>query len=242
MRESSNPVFRSVEKGNTESYTNAASFAGISIKTGTLLLVALLSAVGASFLLRENPSAAFAILGVSGIVGFISVMIGILIPRVAAPFSILYSAAEGFLLGAVTALLETVVPGIGLTAVLGTLVIFGVMLALYASRTIRATNRLRKTMYGMIIGILIFSILAIFIKPLNTLFISNPVVGILFSLFFIGYGAIMLVLDFDRAEYIVQSGADKKYEWSVSLGLMVTIFWIYLEIVRLVALLAANKN
>lgn len=242
MRDSSNPVFRSVEKGNTQSYTNAATFAGISIKTGVLLLVAVLSAFGANLLIKTDQIAPLVtILGVSGIVGFIAVLIGIMVPRLSGPFAILYAAAEGFMLGTITILLNQVLPGIGLTAVTATAVIFGVMLLLYSSRTLRATNRFKKTMYSMILGILIFSLLSVFIAPLRAIY-DNPFLGVVLSIFFIGYGAFMLILDFDRAEYIVSSGADKKYEWSVSLGLMVTIVWIYIEVLRLLVILFANKE
>lgn len=244
MNNSSNPVFRTIEE--TGVATNSATYLGITLKTGSLLLVAILAAFGANILLQNNVDALVSILAVSGIVAFIAVLLGIFIPRLAGPFSILYSAAQGFTLGTLTLILETVLPGIGIMAVTATLVIFGVMLALYSSRTIRATNKMKKFMYGTILGILAFSLIMLifsFISPSITASIaSNTPLMILVSLFLIAYGAFMLILDFDRAEQIVQSGADKKYEWSVALGLMVTIIWIYIEVIRLLVLLMNRSN
>lgn len=241
---SSNPVFRTVDE--TYASSNTASYLGITIKTSLLLLAAVFAAIGANFLLKNNQDSLFVLLGASGIVAFASVLLGIFIPRLAAPFAILYSVAQGFTLGFLTIVLNSVLPGIGYIAISATLVIFGVMLLLYSSRTIRATNKLKKFMFGTIFGILAFSLVMLlfsFILPtVTSTFLSNPFVIVLSSVFFIGYGAFMLILDFDRAEQLVQSGADKKYEWTVALGLMVTIVWIYIEVLRLLSYIMSKSG
>jgi len=56
------------------------------------------------------------------------------------------------------------------------------------------------------------------------------------------FGALMLALDFDRAEMIVENGADKSYEWIVAVGLMVTIVWIYIELLRFLAIFASSRR
>lgn len=241
---SSNPVFRTIDESQVSS--NTASFSGITAKTGILLLTALLATVGANLLIsNEMYDSLYIILGTSGIVAFIAVMLGIFIPRLTAPFSILYSAAQGFTLGTLTLILNQVMPGIGIMAVTATLTIFGIMLALYSSKTLRATNKFRKFMYGTILGIFAFTLISLIITLINPNilnFMNNPTVAILVSVFLIAYGAFMLILDFDRAQQIVESGADKRYEWTAALGLMVTIVWIYIEVLRLLTILLANRE
>jgi len=139
-------------------------------------------------------------------------------------------------------LINTFYPGVAVAAVIGTASIFTVMLFLYSSRTIRVTSRFRKIMYSVLLAFLVFFIvfglLGLFGSGVS---ISEPmalgITGIL-----IIFGALMLTLDFDRAEMIVESGADKSYEWVVAVGLMVTIVWIYIELLRFLAILASRRN
>jgi len=242
MNKVRNPILNRINNEETIDRSYTATYAGISIKTGILLLVTILSGIGAWWLLYNNLQAAVTILAVTGITAFISVMIASFIPRVAAPFSILYSAAQGFSLVLITVIAEIYYQGIGLTAVIITVIIFGVMLALYSSRTIRATSRFRKVMFTALISILIFSIISMFIPQINLLFTNNFGLGVILSLALILFGAFMLVLNFDQAEMIVQNQAPKNFEWSVSLGLMITIIWIYVEVLRLLIILASNRD
>lgn len=242
MQRTKNPILNQVSNADVMDRSNSATYLGISIKTGILLLTTIISGLFAWFLISTKPESAVTILSVSGITAFISVLLASFIPRMAMPFSILYTLAEGFILGALTVVAEAFAPGIGMTAVIITVVIFGVMLALYSSRTIRATSKFRKFMFSTIIAILIFSILGALIPQISALFANNFGLAIGLSAFLIIYGAFMLILNFDQAEYVVDAGADKMYEWSVSLGLMITIFWIYIEVIRLLIILAANRD
>lgn len=242
MQRVKNPVLNRLDNQEVYDRSYSSTYLGVSVKTGLLLLVTILSGIGAWWLLNNNINAAITILAVTGITAFISVMIASFFPRVAMPFSILYSAAQGFSLGLLTIIADEAFPGIGLTAVTITVVIFGVMLALYSSRTIRATSRFRKVMFTALISILIFSILSIFIPGINNLFVNNFGLAVGMSLLLILFGAFMLILNFDQAEMIVSHGAPKNYEWSVALGLMVTIIWIYVEVLRLLIILLSNRD
>lgn len=242
MQRVNNPVLRNVDQTVVDR-SNTATYLGVTIKTSILLLITILSGVFAWFLLKtEQTDALVTILAVSGITAFVSVLLASFIPRLAMPFSVLYSAAQGFSLGLITVIANLIEPGIGMNAVIITIVIFGVMLALYSSRTIRATNRFRKIMFTIILSILVFSILTMIISPLRNLFLNNFALAAGLSIFLIIYGAFMLILNFDQAEQIVTHGAPKNYEWTVSLGLMITIIWIYMEVIRLLVLIAANRD
>lgn len=241
---SSNPVFSRIERDNVYADTAGATFGGITIKTGLMFLVAVLSGFFAFNLLLTNPEALVIILPVSVIVGFISSLIGIMSVRLSAPFALLYAACEGVLLGTLTTLLDSVYPGIGISAIGATIILFGVMLLLYATRVIQVTNRFRKVMFASLITMLLVVVFNLLLSLMGiNLFTAVPdglVIGI--TIFLIIYGALMLTLDFDRAEFIVSAGADKRMEWQVSLGLMITIVWIYVYMIRLFAMLASRKD
>ncbi|WP_052589968.1 Bax inhibitor-1/YccA family protein [Haploplasma axanthum] len=241
MMNSSNPVFRSVEKDEVRDRSFGATYTGVSIKTVVLVLVSFLAAFFAATLIKDNKiEPVITIISVSGIVAFISVLIGTMIPRISMPFSILYAAAQGFTLGTLTVLLELVFPGnqIGLTAVIATGLIFAVMLGLYSIRAVRATNKFKKIMFGTLFTLLILSIIGIFVPSLDLFSSGNIFIAGLLVLF----GAFMLVLDFDRAEQIVEMGASKQYEWTVALGLMVTLVWIYVQVLRVIVIVLGRRN
>lgn len=243
MRQTSNPVFRSIEKNDTYVGERTASYSGISVKMGIMFALMLLGgALAASLLSNGEIERLVGIISVAGIAGFISVIIAIFSVRFAAPFSMLYAFAQGITVGTLTLIVEEVLPGTGFIAMVATAIIFGVMLLLYSIKAIRVTPKFRIMMFGIIITILIFSIMSVFIPPLNALFFGNSIASIGISLFLIIYGAFMLTLDFDRAKTMVEYGADKRTEWQISVGLLVTIIWIYVEILRLLVLLASRRD
>ena len=85
------------------------------------------------------------------------------------------------------------------------------------------------------------TIFGIFGMLLGFLFIQGGI-GLVVSGALVLFGALMLTLDFDRAEMIVEGGADRAYEWTVAVGLMVTIIWIYVELLRFLAILNSRRN
>lgn len=243
MRQTSNPVFRTLEKNDTYVGERAASYSGISLKMGIMFGLMLLGGALAASLLRNGEiERLMGIIGVASIAGFIAVLISIFSVRFAAPFSMLYAFAQGITVGTLTLIVEGYLPGTGTIAMVATAIIFGVMLLLYSIKAIRVTPKFRIMMFGIIITILIFSIMSIFIQPLNDLFYGNSVASIVISVFLIIYGAFMLTLDFDRAKTMVEYGADKRTEWQIAVGLLVTIIWIYVEILRLLVMIASRRD
>jgi len=238
---SSNPVFRSLERSEVFASTETATYSGIVIKTVIMLLTAVITGfLAVNFL----GALSYPLLIVAMIVALISVLVASRSPRLAPTFSMVYAVAEGVLLGVITLIFEVLFPGVAIAAVIGTASIFTVMLFLYSSRTIRVTPRFRKIMYGMLLGILLFFVSSMLIN----LFARTPVIVfsnsamLLISGLLIVFGAFMLTLDFDRAEQIVNGGFGKEYEWLVALGLMVTIVWIYLELLRFLAIISSNRR
>jgi uncharacterized YccA/Bax inhibitor family protein len=126
--------------------------------------------------------------------------------------------------------------GIVLQAVGTTLAVFGVMLMLYRSKVIRVTDRFRRIVIGATLGLAVFYLASFLFSLFGasiSFFTGSNAVGILFSLFVAGLAAFNLALDFDFIERGQQMGLPRRMEWFAALGLLVTLVWLYLEILRL---------
>lgn len=247
MISNTNPVFSTIPVETTHfDEVDAASYKGITIKTSILLLVTIAVAVLSVYLLptmlNNNPTGLYVALGVSSFVGIFTVMFGRMSSKAAKYCSFIYSAMQGFALGVISAICELFVPGIASVAIFSTLIIFGVMLVLYATGVLRQGTFFRKLAFGLSFGAIA---LLIFI-PLMSLFVPTLFdnLGLLIGLeaFFLIYGAITLIFNFDEASIVVNSGCTKDAEWSVSLGLIISIFYIYVEVLRLLLLVLANND
>ncbi len=253
MFKNTNPVFSKVRKDTSDqAISYGASYTGITLKTGLLFLLIVASAFGSYFILAKAPFEVYiAGLIISSIVAFVSVFIASFSPKLAMPFSILYSIAEGFLLGFIVLIYTLAFPNDNIAglAILITLGIFAGMLVLYSTKLIVVTSRFRRVMLGFTFAIL-FTFIFVGIASLfdggrlsYTLF-GNPNSGLVLflALLLVLYGAFMLVMSFDDARNIVSMGADKKYEWVVSLGLVVSTIYIFIQVLRLLAILASRRD
>jgi len=149
-----------------------------------------------------------------------------------------YALLEGAFLGAISALYNTAYDGIVVQAVGLTIGVFAVMLFLYGTRIIKVTEKLRMGIVaatGAIMLVYVANlILGIFGASVPFLHDTGPL-GIGISLVIVGVAAFNLLLDFDFIERGVAAGAEKKMEWYAAFGLLVTIVWLYLELLRLLA-------
>lgn len=149
----------------------------------------------------------------------------------------LYAIAEGGLLGAFSAIMEAQYPGIAIQALLLTTAIFFVMLTLYRTGTIEVTDKLRSGIVAatgaiMVVYLISFVGQMFFGSAIPMIHESGPI-GIGFSLVVVGVAAFNLLLDFDFIERMTEKDADKKYEWMGAFGLIVTLVWLYIEILIL---------
>ncbi len=237
-----NPVFRSIEKQDAYAVDQAASYKGIILKTTLLLLVAAASGFLSLMYLGDNYGP---VLMGSFVVGLLSVILINFFPRLGMVFGLLYALSEGVILGLVTFMFEIEFQGITVSAILATLTVFSVMLFLYSSGVIRVTSRLRRmvstVLISMLVFFVIFGILSMSFRD-SALFSVSPGILLAVSAVMIVFGAIMLTLDFDNAARIVDGQADKTYEWVVAVGLMVTLVWIYIEMLRILAIISSRRN
>jgi uncharacterized YccA/Bax inhibitor family protein len=202
----------------------------------SLLLAILTGTAGWTWTQMAHSAMNPALIGVSLIGGFILAMITCFKPTVAPFTSPFYAAFEGVFLGAISNMIDRRYPGIALQAVALTFATTGMMLFLYGTRIIRVTQRLAMGIVaatGAIALVYIVSmVLSLFHVTVPFIYSAGPI-GIGFSLFVVGLAAFNLLLDFDFIERGAASGAPKSMEWYGAFGLMVTLVWLYLEILRL---------
>jgi uncharacterized YccA/Bax inhibitor family protein len=220
--------------------TGVMTMQGTVDKTAILLAVVIFTAIWPWRLFFEsrNPELLLPWLGIGAIGGFIVAMLTIFKKTWAPATAPIYAACEGLVLGSTSALFELRYPGIVLRAVALT---FGVLLTLlvaYRSGAIRATPGFRRGVIaatGAIVLVYLGSfVLGLFGVNLGFLNSSSPL-GIGISLVVVGIAALNLVLDFDFIEQGAKAGAPKYMEWYGAFGLLVTLVWLYLEILRLLS-------
>ena len=157
-------------------------------------------------------------------------------PRWAIVTGPLYAIASGVLLGAISAIYNAAYEGIVGQAVLATMATAGGMLLAYATGLIKATPKFRKIVISATLGIVLLYAVTIVMRwfgvTVPLLHDSGPL-GIGLSLFIVGIAALNLILDFDFIERGAEAGIDKRMEWYGAFGIMVTLVWLYLEMLRL---------
>jgi uncharacterized YccA/Bax inhibitor family protein len=165
-------------------------------------------------------------------------------PTLARFTSPVYALLEGALLGAISALYNTAYDGIVVQAVGLTIGVFAVMLFLFATRVIRVTDKLRMGIVaatGAIMLVYVVNmVLSLFGASVPFLH-DTGAMGIGISLVIVGVAAFNLLLDFDMVERGVEMGAPKHMEWYAAFGLLVTIIWLYLELLRLLSKLQSRN-
>jgi uncharacterized YccA/Bax inhibitor family protein len=207
-------------------------------KTGLLLLCAIASAAWTWHLAIQAESAAAALpwLWIGTISGFIFALITTFKKEWAPVTAPLYALAEGLALGGISAVLEARFPGIAIQSVSLTFGTLLVLLFAYRSGLIPVTQKFRMGIVAATGAVMLFYLLQFVLGIFGVHFTAvngaGPL-GIGISLIIVGIAALNLVLDFDFIEQGARMGAPKYMEWYGAFGLMVTLVWLYLEILRL---------
>ncbi len=180
-------------------------------------------------------------------VGFILALVNIFKREPSPPLILAYAVVQGVFLGGVSYYYEAQYPGIIIQAVVATLVVVAVTLALFASGKIRASKRATKVFLVAMVGYLVFSLVNLGIMIFGgaggnpwglrgSFEIFGLPLGLVLGVLVVIMAAYSLVLDFDFIQRGVNNGAPRKYGWSGAFGIMVTVIWLYLEILRIFAI------
>ena len=190
-----------------------------------------------------NPSPPLMIFGFIG--GFI-IALTTIFKKTWTPYTVsCYAFLEGLALGGISKFFDTEYPGIAVQAIFLTFGILATLLLAYKSRLIKPTENFKLGIFAATGGIallyFISMIMSWFGSPIG--FIHNSsMFGIIFSIGVVVIASLTLVLDFDFIEEGAEKGAPKYMEWYGAFGLLVTLIWLYLEILRLLAKLQSRRN
>ncbi|MEO0586758.1 MAG: Bax inhibitor-1/YccA family protein [Planctomycetota bacterium] len=262
MLRSSNPALseghfghlaRDLAREQPQEQYDVMTVAGTVNKTA-MALVACIIAAGFVWFQYFSGSSSAMIWTIGGcIVGLILGLATAFVPKLAPYTTLPYAAAQGFFLGGISAVVESQVVaqggpgGIAIQAFACTMGVFAVMLTLFLTRIIRVTEKLKAGITAAIGGVLIFYLIAIVgswlgwngaVQFLD--FNNGGLLSIGISVVIVAIASFSLLLDFDMIEKGVQMQAPKKMEWYGAFGLMVTLVWLYLEILRLLAKLRSR--
>jgi len=195
--------------------------------------------------LAPNPMSIVGPLMMTGAIGgFIVALVTIFNKQWSPVTAPIYALLEGLFLGGISAVFEAQYPGIVIQAVALTFGTLFSLLMAYKSGMIKATENFKLGVVaatGAICLIYIVSFIMSFFGGSIPLIHSSGTFGILFSLFVVTIAALNLVMDFDFIEHGAESGAPKYMEWYGAFGLMVTLIWLYIEFLRLLAKLQSRR-
>ena len=196
------------------------------------------------YYLFTNPSIAMILLPAGAIIGFILVLATCFNVRIAKYTAAPYAFAEGLVLGSFSALFEAQYHGIVAQAIIATFSVLFIMLMLYKAKMITYTEKLRSVILTGLLSIgaiyLIQIVASLFGRSIPAIFDAGPI-GILFSLIVVGFAAVSLIQDFYFIEEASINMLPKDYEWYGAMGLMITLVWLYMEILRLLAKLNSRR-
>lgn len=201
----------------------------------TLGLLALLGvAAGFGWLLAP----AYPVVGFGSALIALALSFAIAFSRVTRPpLIVVFALLEGLFVGAISRIYETAFNGIVAQALLGTGAVFVGMLLAYRSGRLRATPRMRKIVFGTLLGVVAVSLIDVVLRvtgvgQVPVLNDPSPL-GILLSVGILVVASLQFILDFDFIEQAMRAGAPKTEAWRAAYGLLVGFVWVYLELLRL---------
>ncbi|WP_272514523.1 Bax inhibitor-1/YccA family protein [Bacillus cereus] len=241
----SNPMLKK-DTFKTEPTNTSTMTIGGTVRNTFVMLILLLAASVYSYLQMMQGSMKTSVLIGVEIVNIVVAFLAIFIPRISPICAPIYAVVKGIVLGSISAYYTMRFgDSILLTGVLLTISILFAMLILYATRIIKVTKKFRTVLTAATLGILIMYLIVFL---LNTFVLTVPyihqggTISIIISAVVIVVAALNLLLDFDSIENGARSGAAKHMEWYSAIGLMMTLVWLYLEILRFVSYFMENEE
>jgi uncharacterized YccA/Bax inhibitor family protein len=236
MKRTSNPALRDDTFYNSpyDGTYSTMTIKGTITRTLFLLLLVTASAV----LIWENYTALYPFLLPAIVLGFVIGITTIIKPRWSPFTSPVYAVLEGVILGTVSAWMNIEYPGIVVQAVTLTIGVFFLLLIVFRTRLIKVTSTFKLVVIGATGAIFLLYVTNIVLSfwGISIGFINEGgILGIGFSLIVVVVASLNLVLDFDYIEKQVEYGAPKYLEWYSAFAILITLVWLYLEILRLLA-------
>ncbi len=202
----------------------------------TILFVILIAAGGIAW--TQNFGDGILIFGFLG--AFVVGMVNTFSKKVRPALAIAYAGLEGVALGALSHKYETLYPGIVSQAIIGTVAAFAGVLFLYRSGRVKVTPQFQRAMMGAMIGYLVLGLVSMIAGTFGVgkgygLYTGG--IGLLLCVGGVALASFFLIVDFDQIQKMINAGAPHEESWRAGFGLMVTVVWLYLEIIRLLSIL-----
>ena len=243
----SNPMTNMKVYEGVEITAEPMTIAGTVNKSVILLAVVILTSCITWFLAYSGfGDKTYTLAVIGAICAFVLALFASFKPHLAKPLGIGYAAFEGLFLGGISAIFNMQYPGIVSQAVVATFCSMFIVLALFKARIIRATEAFRSTIIGATITIAVVYLLSIVlsffhINALSGALASNSLLSIGLNAIIAVIACLNFILDFDFIERGVEQGAPKYLEWYGAFSMLVTLTWLYIEILRLLAKLNSRR-
>jgi uncharacterized YccA/Bax inhibitor family protein len=227
--------------------TGRMTFDDVIVKTAACLGVVV---AGAAVTMFVSMGLASLLMIVGALGGFVLALVNTFKKQPSPALILAYAGLEGLFLGGLTRILDEQFPGVGLQAVIGTLSVFAVTLVLFKSGKVRATPKAMRFFMIALIGYAVFALVNMVMMMTGA--VQEPFglrtqveifgipLGVFIGLLAIGLAAFSLIMDFTSIEAGVRSGAPQRFSWTAAFGLTVTLVWLYVEIIRLLAILRGD--
>ena len=210
-------------------------------KTIILFAILLITGVISWKMTMSGQIASVAILIGATIGGLIMALITSFVKKASPITAPIYAAFEGFLLGAISSMFELEYSGIVFQAIALTLLTFGLMLFMYKTGILKASGKFMKGVFVATAAIGIFYLVSFiasfFTSAISDYLFANPLIGAIISIVIVVVAALNLILDFNAIESAANTNSPKYMEWYSGFALMVTLVWLYIEILRLLSYL-----
>lgn len=222
--------------------TTTMTYDDAMVKTFILLAAAIVSGIATAILVPLDYILPVAV--VASIGAFVLGMVASFQRVVKPGFAIGYAVLEGICLGGLTYVLNLMYPGVASQAVLGTVVVVAVAAGLHVSGKVRTTPKGRRVVLTVMIAAIIYGFINIILLMTGLASgwgLYSGSVGIVLGLVMIAVGGYMLIGDLELVKTAVAKGAPSEFAWTCAFGIVMTILWIYIEMLRLVSIIASQR-
>jgi uncharacterized YccA/Bax inhibitor family protein len=225
----------------TTADTKRLTYDDVIIKTGGLLALLVVVAAATWTLVPGPMLSTVMIVGLIG--GLVLGLINAFKRNPSPALIVAYTVFQGAFLGAISLVYNTMFEGAVTQAVIGTVSVFAVSLFLFRSGKVRVTPKFTRWLMFAMIGYALFSLINLVLMMTGVMGgefgLRNGPIGVVIGIVAVGLAAASLIVDFDSIKRGVEAGAPAKMAWSAAFGLLVTLIWLYLELLRLAAIISS---
>lgn len=238
--ESGNPALSesALQRVSALESSSSATIGGTTVKIFFMLAVSIIGGVFGWQAMSSANTVGMILIAVASILGLVFALITVFKPKFAAITGTLYALAQGYVLGAVSQVYNSSLDGIVVQAIGLTGAIFFVTLWAFSLGLIKVTQKFRIGVLIATAGIAVYYLVAFIVGLFGgtaPLIFDTGTWGTVFSLVVVFIATMNLIIDFDFIQTLVQRGAPKKMEWYAAFGVIVTLLWLYIETLRLLA-------